>query len=86
MRRWARRQWTRLWSRRTIGRWRGCHAVAERPETGLFALASIFAAMRDAINGEGMAAPDFAQGLHVQEVVEAAVRASDERRWVDIQA
>lgn len=64
----------------------GCHAVAERPETGLFALASIFAAMRDAINGVGKAAPDFAQGLHVQEVVEAAVLASDERRWVDIQA
>ena len=62
----------------------GCHAVAERPESGLFALASIFAAMRDAIHGAGTAAPDFAQGLHVQEVVEAAVRASDERRWIDL--
>lgn len=62
----------------------GCHAVADRPETGLLALASIFAAMRDAINGEGIAAPDFAQGLHVQEVVEASVRASDERRWIDL--
>lgn len=58
----------------------GCHAVAGRPETGLLALASIFASMRDAINGVGTAAPDFAQGLHVQEVVEAAVLASDARR------
>lgn len=63
----------------------GCHAVADRPETGLLALASIFAKMRDAIGGSGVAAPDFAQALHVQEVVEAAVRANDERRWVDIQ-
>lgn len=62
----------------------GCHAVADRPETGLLALASIFARMRDAIAGHGPAAPDFAQALHVHELVEAAVRASDERRWVDI--
>ncbi|WP_260582915.1 Gfo/Idh/MocA family protein [Sphingopyxis sp. PET50] len=62
----------------------GCHAVADRPETGLLALASIFAKMRDAINGKGSAAPDFAQALHVQEVVEAAARALDERCWVDL--
>lgn len=62
----------------------GCRAVAGRPETGLLALASIFAKMRDAIGGAGAAAPDFAQALHVQEVVEAAGLASDERRWVDI--
>ena len=62
----------------------GCHAVADRPETGLLALASIFAAMRDAINGKGTAAPDFAQALHVQATVEAAVRAADERRWIDL--
>ncbi|HMO74820.1 MAG TPA: Gfo/Idh/MocA family oxidoreductase [Sphingopyxis sp.] len=62
----------------------GCRAVADRPETGLLALASIFARMRDAINGGGSAAPDFAQALHVQEVVEAAAQASDERRWVDL--
>jgi predicted dehydrogenase len=64
----------------------GCHAVADRPETGLLALASIFASMRDAINGKGTAAPDFAQALHVHEVVEAAVRAADERRWIDLQS
>lgn len=62
----------------------GCRAVADRPETGLLALASIFAKMRDAIGGAGKAAPDFAQALHVHEVVEAAARASDERRWVDL--
>ncbi|NIJ36785.1 putative dehydrogenase [Sphingopyxis panaciterrae] len=62
----------------------GCHAVAGRPETGLLALASIFAKMRDAINGEGRATPDFAQALHVQEVVEAAARSSDQRRWVNL--
>ncbi|ALJ12900.1 Gfo/Idh/MocA family protein [Sphingopyxis macrogoltabida] len=62
----------------------GCRAVADRPETGLLALASIFAKMRDAINGDGAAAPDFAQGLHVQEVVEAAATASHERRWIDL--
>jgi len=62
----------------------GCRAVADRPETGLFALASIFAAMRDAIHTNGTVSPDFAQGLHVQDVVEAAVRANDERRWVAI--
>ena len=63
---------------------RGCRAVADRPETGLLALASIFAAMRDAIGGAGAAAPDFAQALHVQEVVEAAMLASSERRWIDL--
>ena len=62
----------------------GCRAIADRPETGLLALASIFATMRDAIGGVGVAAPDFAQALHVQEVVETAVLASDERQWVDI--
>ena len=62
----------------------GCHAVADRPETGMLALASIFAAMRDAIHGVGTTAPDFAQGLHVQHVVEAAAQASDERRWIDL--
>ena len=62
----------------------GCRAVADRPETGLFALASIFARMRDAINGAGAAAPDFAQALHVHEVVEAAVQAADQRRWIDL--
>ncbi|MBL8651221.1 MAG: Gfo/Idh/MocA family oxidoreductase [Sphingopyxis sp.] len=64
----------------------GCHAIADRPETGLLALASIFAKIRDAIGGAGAAAPDFAQALHVQEVVEAAVLASDERRWIGIPA
>jgi predicted dehydrogenase len=62
----------------------GCRAVADRPETGLLALASIFARMRVAIHGKGTAAPDFAQALHVQEVVEAAVCAADERRWIDV--
>lgn len=62
----------------------GCSAVADRPETALLALASIFAKIRDAINGTGTAAPDFAQALHVHEVVEAAVRASDERQWVNL--
>lgn len=62
----------------------GCRAVADRPETGLFALAAIFAAMRDAIHADGIASPDFAQALHVQDVVEAAVSASDERRWIAI--
>src|SRR3546814_20697007 len=57
----------------------GCHAVADRPETGLLALASLFATMRDAINGKGVAAPEFAQALHVHEVVEAAGR-TEERR------
>ena len=62
----------------------GCHAVADQPETGLLALASIFASMRNAINGAGKAAPDFAQALHVQTIVEAAVQAADERRWIDL--
>lgn len=62
----------------------GCYAIPDRPETGLLALASIFAAMRDAINGKGKAAPDFAQALLVQEVVEAAARAASERRWIDL--
>lgn len=62
----------------------GCHAAADQPETGLLALASIFAAMRDAINGKSKAAPDFGQALHVQTIVEAAIRAADERRWIDL--
>lgn len=62
----------------------GCRAIADRPETGLLALASIFAKMRDAIGAAGVAAPDFTQALHVQTVVEAAVQASDERRWIDL--
>lgn len=64
----------------------GSSAVANRPETGLLAMASIFASMRDAINGRGKAAPDFEQALHVQQVVETAVRAAHERRWLDIPA
>ncbi len=68
-------------SHRTVPR---CHAVADRPETGLLALAAIFASMRDAIGGKGTAAPDFAQALHVHEVIEAAAVASDERRWIDL--
>lgn len=62
----------------------GCHAVADRPETGLLALASIFGKMRDAVGGTGAAAPDFAQALHVQEVIEAAVLTGHERRWIDL--
>lgn len=62
----------------------GCSAVADKPETGLLALASIFASIRDAINGRGTAAPDFGQALHVQEIVEAAVRANQERCWIQL--
>jgi len=62
----------------------GCHAIHDRPETGLLALASIFAAMRDAINGIGQAAPDFAQAYHVHAIVEAATQAASERRWIDL--
>jgi len=62
----------------------GCHAIHDRPETGLLALASIFAAMRDAINGIGQAAPDFAQACHVHAIVEAATQAASERRWIDL--
>lgn len=62
----------------------GCHAVTNKPETGLLALASIFAKMRDAINATAVAAPDFAQALHVHQVIEAAVRASNERCWIDL--
>lgn len=62
----------------------GCSARADRPETGLLALASIFASMRDAIAGKGSAAPDFAQALHVQQVVEIAVQAAEQRRWLDV--
>lgn len=62
----------------------GCNAAPDRPETGLLALASIFARMRDAINGQRAAAPDFAQALHVQRVVEVAAQASEGRRWLDL--
>ena len=62
----------------------GCSAQADRPETGLLALASIFASMRDAIAGKGMAAPDFTQALHVQQVVELATHAAEQRRWLDV--
>ena len=62
----------------------GCRAVADRPETGLLALASVFASMRDAIAGRGSAAPGFPQAIHVQQVVERAVLAAQERRWLDV--
>lgn len=63
----------------------GCTAVADRPETGLLALASVFAGMRDAITGaRSHATPGFDQALHVQQIVEAAVRASVDRRWIDL--
>jgi len=62
----------------------GCSAVPDRPETGLFALAAIFAAMRDAIRGCAPAGPDFAQAFHVQEVVETAARAAAKRCWIDL--
>lgn len=64
----------------------GCRAVPDRPETGLFALATVFAAMRDAICHGTAAEPDFAQAFHVQEVVECAAKAAEERRWIDLPA
>lgn len=57
----------------------GCNARADKPESGLLALASIFAKMRDAIRDGGVAAPDFAQALHVQSIIEAAEHANIRR-------
>jgi len=63
----------------------GSTAHGDAAAPGLFPMARAFASMRAAIRGEAAAAaPDFAQAHHVQQVVEAAERASDERRWVRI--
>jgi predicted dehydrogenase len=62
----------------------GSSAVAGRPETGLLPMAAIFASMLAGIRGEGRAAPDFAQALHVQRAIAAAELSSHERRWVEM--
>lgn len=62
----------------------GCRADASRPETGLFALASVFAAMRDAIVKGGEASPDFRQALHVQEIVELADSSAHDVNWLKV--
>lgn len=59
-------------------------AHADRPELGLLPMATIFASMRDAINGRGKAAPDFAQAFHVQQVVEAAAKSVLGSKWVSV--
>ena len=57
---------------------------ADTPQPAVFPMASIFSSMLDEMEGKGKAAPGFPQALHVQRVVEAAARSSDERRWVDV--
>ena len=37
-----------------------------------------------AVASEGQSAPSFAEALHVQEVMEAALLSSAEKRWVNI--
>ncbi len=55
-----------------------------RPETGMLPLVRIFASMRDEIQGRGKAAPDFAQALHVQRIIEAGRQSAAELRWVTV--
>ncbi|MET0371776.1 MAG: Gfo/Idh/MocA family oxidoreductase [Sphingobium sp.] len=62
----------------------GTSARAERPADGLLPMAAIFASMRDEIWGVGKAAPDFAQALHVQQVIEAAALSAREERWARV--
>lgn len=62
----------------------GSNARADMPIGGVFPMASIFASILLATDGQGSAAPDFAQALHVQQVVEAASLSAAERRWVTI--
>lgn len=61
-----------------------CSAKPDRPETGLFALASVFAAMRESIHSGGTAAPDFRQALHVQEVIELADSFQESGCWFKV--
>ncbi|MET0250069.1 MAG: Gfo/Idh/MocA family oxidoreductase [Sphingobium sp.] len=62
----------------------GSSAHADSGRGGLFPMAAIFASLLREIEGGGKAAPDFAQAVHVQQVVEAADLSSDERRWVRV--
>jgi len=64
----------------------GISIHADEPRMGVFSMASIYASMLREVDGVGHAEPDFAQALHVHEVVEAAEVSSAERRWVTVGA
>lgn len=49
-----------------------------------FPMTAVYRSLVDEILGAGKAAPNFDQALHVHEILDAASRSSDERRWVDI--
>ena len=63
----------------------GISIHADEPRMGVFPMACIYASMLREMDGKGHASPDFAQALHVQEVVEAAAVSSAERRWVAVE-
>lgn len=62
----------------------GSSAHADRADGPMLPLARIFAAMRDAIRGDGQAQPDFAQAFAAQQVIEAAALSVMAERWVRI--
>ena len=62
----------------------GSTADADALLPGVFPMASIFSSMRAAIAGDGRAAPDFVQAVHVQEIIEAANISSKEERWIAV--
>jgi len=57
-------------------------ADARIAQQAVFPMASVFRRFVDAIRDGDDAAPSFAQGLHVQEVVEAAYRSMQTRQWM----
>jgi predicted dehydrogenase len=63
---------------------RGSAVHADEISIARFPMASVFRSICDEIEGQGKAAPDFAQALHVQEVVEAAALSSAEGRWIKL--
>jgi predicted dehydrogenase len=63
---------------------RGSAVHADEISIARFPMAAVFRSICDEIEGQGRAAPDFAQALHVQEVVEAAALSSAEGRWIKL--
>ncbi|MDB5444719.1 MAG: hypothetical protein JWQ97_36 [Phenylobacterium sp.] len=62
----------------------GSSAEADEPRGAIFPMAQLFRGLVDAVRSGGEAAPSFRQALHVQEVVDAVLRAQADRRWVSV--
>jgi predicted dehydrogenase len=61
-------------------------ADARASQQAVFPMASVFRRVVDAAREGGEATPSFAQGVHVEEVLDAAYRSMETRQWVRVQS